>query len=160
MEILLSFSGVGPKVASCVSAFCLARPSLAIDTHVNRLTIALGWVPPKSTREQTYYHLNVRVQEELRYPLHVLLIQHGKRCSNCRAKGGGGGAKKPKEETPSGDEAEEEEKKKFSNKECPLKANGLLSRRDLKLLPEGVEIEDYVKGEQEDDKGKVKKEEA
>jgi len=36
MEVLLSFNGVGPKVASCVLAFCLGRESLAVDTHVFR----------------------------------------------------------------------------------------------------------------------------
>lgn len=148
LEVLLSFQGVGPKVASCVLAFCLGRPSLAVDTHVHRLAQRLGWVPQGASREATYYHLNARLKAEgeqaeagaskdarkvkaegleqagmnlgeaLMYPLHVLLIQHGKRCPTCQAKGsggggGGGGAKK-----------------------CPLKEAGLLGRKSIKLLPE------------------------
>lgn len=146
LETLISFQGVGPKVASCVLAFCLGRPSMAVDTHVQRLSLSLGWVPPNSSREQTYYHLNERVPPELRYPLHVLLISHGKACSNCRAKGGGGGggskspAKKQVKKEESEDEREdnsdgEEAESKNQNRPCPLRENGLLGRK-FKLLPE------------------------
>lgn len=137
LETLISFSGVGPKVASCVLAFCLGRASMAVDTHVFRLCLNLGWVPPKANRDTTYYHLNVRVPDHLRYPLHVLLIQHGKVCPNCTAKGGGGAGKKAKkEEQSSGEEERDDDKEDIRNKPCPLKANGLLGRKNLKLLPE------------------------
>ena len=135
LETLLSFSGVGPKVASCVLAFCLGRAAMAVDTHVFRLSLALGWVPPKANRDTTYYHLNVKVPDHLRYPLHVLLIKHGKTCPNCKAKGGGGGASKAKKESGSSGEEEDD----VSTKPCPLKANGLLGRKNLKLLPEEEE---------------------
>ncbi|PWN19992.1 DNA glycosylase [Microstroma glucosiphilum] len=145
-EILLSFSGVGPKVQSCVQAFCLGRASFAVDTHVQRLSIALGWVPAKSSREQTYYHLNQRVQDELMYPLHVLLIKHGKVCSNCKAKGGrlGKDAKWESDESDADGAKEEEDEKKVDAKArgCPLKEAGLLGRRNLKLLPEEGETEE------------------
>jgi endonuclease III len=178
-EILLSFSGVGPKVQSCVqgtwlsplvesseryrrltrlciscphSAFCLGRASFAVDTHVQRLSIALGWVPAKSSREQTYYHLNQRVQDELMYPLHVLLIKHGKVCSNCKAKGGGLGknAKWESDESDVDETKEEADEKKVDAKAkgCPLKEAGLLGRRNLKLLPEEGETDEVVKKEE------------
>ncbi|PWN26843.1 DNA glycosylase, partial [Jaminaea rosea] len=83
LETLLSFKGCGPKVASCVALFCLGRPEMAVDAHIFRLSKALGWVPPNASRETTYYHLNERIPRHLRYPLHVLLIQHGKACPNC-----------------------------------------------------------------------------
>lgn len=89
---MLTYPGIGPKTASCVALFCLQRPSFAVDTHVFRLCQYLGWVPtttkkgqPKVNRETTYSHCDVRIPDELKYPLHQLLIKHGKVCPRCRA---------------------------------------------------------------------------
>lgn len=89
---MLSFPGIGPKTASCVALFCLQRPSFAVDTHVFRLCQYLGWVPkstkkgqPKVDRNTTYSHCDVRIPDEYKYPLHYLLIKHGKTCPRCRA---------------------------------------------------------------------------
>jgi endonuclease III len=98
---LMSYPGIGPKTASCVLLFCLQRPSFAVDTHVFRLCKWLGWVPPAGdpaglapkakgpfagpTRNSTYAHCEVRVPNDLKYPLHQLLIRHGKSCPRCRA---------------------------------------------------------------------------
>ncbi|KAK8141397.1 hypothetical protein G3M48_000122, partial [Beauveria asiatica] len=86
VEELLAFPGVGPKTASCVLLFCLQRPSFAVDTHVYRLAGVLGWRPREATREQAQAHLDAKVPDELKYPLHVLLIAHGRTCSACSAK--------------------------------------------------------------------------
>lgn len=101
---LLGYPGVGPKTASCVLLFCMQRPSFAVDTHVFRLTQWLGWVPTDAqakammkrgesksaqvTRNSTYAHLDVKIPDELKYPLHYLLIKHGKHCGWCSAKAG------------------------------------------------------------------------
>ncbi|KAK4508304.1 hypothetical protein PRZ48_002042 [Zasmidium cellare] len=89
---MLTFPGIGPKTASCVALFCLQRPSFAVDTHVFRLCQYLGWVPKttkkgqaKVNRETTYSHCDVRIPDEFKYPLHQLLIKHGKVCPRCRA---------------------------------------------------------------------------
>jgi endonuclease III len=89
---MLTYPGIGPKTASCVALFCLQRPSFAVDTHVFRLCQYLGWVPkttkkgqPKVDRNTTYSHCDVRIPDELKYPLHQLLIKHGKACPRCRA---------------------------------------------------------------------------
>jgi hypothetical protein len=98
---LTSYPGIGPKTASCVLLFCLQRPSFAVDTHVFRLCQWLNWVPPPGderglapgakgpfkgpTRNSTYAHCEVRVPDHLKYPLHQLLIKHGKSCPRCRA---------------------------------------------------------------------------
>ncbi|KZM18857.1 catalytic [Ascochyta rabiei] len=98
---LTSYPGIGPKTASCVLLFCLQRPSFAVDTHVFRLCKWLNWVPPPGderglapgakgtfagpTRNSTYAHCEVRVPDHLKYPLHQLLIKHGKSCPRCRA---------------------------------------------------------------------------
>ncbi|OJD35264.1 uncharacterized protein BKCO1_1800014 [Diplodia corticola] len=88
MTHLLRYPGIGVKTASCVLLFCFQRPSFAVDTHVFRLAKWLQWVPPdvkNVTRDSTYAHLDVRIPDELKYPLHALLIRHGKSCPRCRA---------------------------------------------------------------------------
>jgi endonuclease III len=89
---MVQFPGIGPKTASCVLLFCLQRPSFAVDTHVFRLCQYLGWVPkevkkgqPPVGRETTFAHCEARVPDDLKYPLHQLLIKHGKECPRCRA---------------------------------------------------------------------------
>ncbi|KAJ3507093.1 hypothetical protein NLJ89_g6498 [Agrocybe chaxingu] len=84
MKELLAYDGVGPKTASCVLLFCLGRDSFAVDTHVFRLSKILGWVPPKADRILTQAHLDLRVPGELKYGLHVLMIQHGRACKGCK----------------------------------------------------------------------------
>ncbi|KAF2966020.1 hypothetical protein GQX73_g7566 [Xylaria multiplex] len=87
MRELISFKGVGPKTASCVLLFCLCRPSFAVDTHVHRITGLLGWRPAAATRDQTHAHLDARIPDEDKYGLHVLFVQHGRECEECRAGG-------------------------------------------------------------------------
>ncbi|MCJ1364561.1 hypothetical protein MMC16_003673 [Acarospora aff. strigata] len=92
LNTLIKYPGIGPKTASCVLLFCMQRPSFAVDTHVFRLCKWLNWVPPdKATRNTTYSHCEVRVPDSLKYPLHQLLIRHGKTCPRCRAATGEGG---------------------------------------------------------------------
>ena len=88
---LLQYPGIGVKTAACVLLFCMQHPSFAVDTHVFRLAKWLGWVPPDATRDTTFAHCDVRVPDELKYPLHQLLIVHGKSCGRCKAFGGEGG---------------------------------------------------------------------
>lgn len=87
MAELLSFDGVGPKTASCVLLFSLGKEDFAVDTHVHRITGLIGWHPAKSSREQTYHHLNKKIPDEHKYALHVLFVSHGKRCDECKAGG-------------------------------------------------------------------------
>ncbi|MCJ1298983.1 hypothetical protein MMC08_001774 [Hypocenomyce scalaris] len=91
LNTLIKYPGIGPKTASCVLLFCMQRPSFAVDTHVFRLCKWLHWVPPtKATRNSTYSHCEVRIPDELKYPLHQLFIRHGKTCPRCRAATGEG----------------------------------------------------------------------
>ncbi|CAH0038064.1 unnamed protein product [Clonostachys rhizophaga] len=87
MRELLSFKGIGPKTASCVLLFCLRRESFAVDTHVHRITGLLGWRPEGAGREEAHAHLDARIPDGDKYPLHVLLIAHGKKCEECKAGG-------------------------------------------------------------------------
>lgn len=92
--ILVQFSGVGPKTASCVLLFALHRDDFAVDTHVLRICKQVGWIPTRASREQAYLHLDRRVPAALKYSLHVLLVHHGKCCPECAA---GGRAQRPSE---------------------------------------------------------------
>lgn len=87
MKELIAYDGVGPKTASCVLLFCLGRDSFAVDTHIFRLSKVLGWVPAKANRILTQAHLDLRVPNELKYGLHLLMIQHGRVCKGCKKPG-------------------------------------------------------------------------
>ncbi|KAJ6134090.1 hypothetical protein N7523_000412 [Penicillium sp. IBT 18751x] len=82
---LVKYHGIGPKTAACVCLFCLQRPCFAVDTHIFRLTKWLGWIPPNANEVTAFSHLEVRIPNHLKYPLHKLLITHGKTCPRCRA---------------------------------------------------------------------------
>ncbi|MCJ1427918.1 hypothetical protein MMC29_005824 [Sticta canariensis] len=86
MHALVKYPGIGVKTASCVMLFCMRRPSFAVDTHVFRLLKWLKWVPPGVKNEiAAFKHIEVRVPNELKYPLHQLFIKHGKTCGRCKA---------------------------------------------------------------------------
>lgn len=94
LNTFIKYPGIGVKTASCVALFCMQRPSFAVDTHVFRLCQYLGWVPPdnslgprqkKPDRNSTFSHCEVRIPDHLKYGLHQLFLNHGKKCPRCRA---------------------------------------------------------------------------
>lgn len=98
-EQLMRFPGVGVKVAACVLLFNLHRPVFAVDTHIFRLSKWLGWVPPEKSNEITAFrHLQARIPDPLKYPLHLLLVTHGRRCTRCKAIMSNGKGKSGKED--------------------------------------------------------------
>jgi len=62
-----------------------------VDTHVHRVAIRLGLVPPRSDAVATQAAFQDSVSDEEMYPLHMNLIRHGRevctaqrpRCSEC-----------------------------------------------------------------------------
>ncbi|KAL2614213.1 hypothetical protein R1flu_025905 [Riccia fluitans] len=80
---LSRFKGVGPKTVACVLMFHLQREEFPVDTHVFRISKALGWVPANADREKTYLHLNQRIPDHLKFDIHCLFVTHGKKCPNC-----------------------------------------------------------------------------
>lgn len=82
-DYLLSLHGVGPKTAACVLAFSMGRAAFPIDTHVHRILRRLGWIDEKASAEVAHQVVTPVVPPEIRYPLHVALIGHGRRI--CRA---------------------------------------------------------------------------
>jgi endonuclease-3 len=80
---LVQMKGVGPKTAACVLMFALGRPALPVDTHVHRVGQRLGLVPENATADKAHDILESALDPDLVYPLHILLIKHGRRL--CRA---------------------------------------------------------------------------
>lgn len=83
--------GVGPKTAAVVMAFSLGRDTIPVDTHVHRVSKRLGLVPDRSSAVRAQALLEESVPQRLKTPLHVGLIEHGRRvckaqrplCSEC-----------------------------------------------------------------------------
>jgi endonuclease III len=82
---LTSMSGIGPKTAACVLLFSLGRPAMPVDTHVHRVSLRLGLVPPKTTPERTQTALETLLGDDADrvYAVHVEMISHGRQI--CRA---------------------------------------------------------------------------
>jgi endonuclease-3 len=79
--------GVGPKTVACVLLFSLDMPALPVDTHVHRVSLRLGLVPPKSSAEKTQEVLEASLPEQDYYPFHLNMIQHGRTlCTPARLK--------------------------------------------------------------------------
>ena len=53
VELLTRLPGVGRKTAACVLLFGSHVPALPVDTHVHRVALRLGLVPPRTSPEAT-----------------------------------------------------------------------------------------------------------
>ena len=75
---LVALPGVGPKTAACVLLFSLDRPFFPVDTHVHRLAIRLGLVPPRATAIAAQALMQQAIAPADVYPAHLNLIRHGR----------------------------------------------------------------------------------
>ncbi|MFB3897134.1 MAG: endonuclease III [bacterium] len=82
-EILVSLDGVGPKTAACVLLFSLQRPVFPVDTHIFRVSKRLGLIPLSADADAAHQILQDLVPDNLMYPFHINLIQHGRKV--CKA---------------------------------------------------------------------------
>jgi endonuclease-3 len=82
---LTDIKGVGPKTAGVVLNFHFGKPTMAVDTHVERVSKRFGLVPASASNQAAHDRLDEIVPDELIYPLHVLLIRHGR--DHCSARG-------------------------------------------------------------------------
>jgi endonuclease-3 len=83
-KILLSVPGVGPKTADIVLLFCAGKPTIPIDTHVNRVSKRLGLTQPKANYEEVRQALEVLYSPADYLPIHLLLISLGRKYCKAR----------------------------------------------------------------------------
>jgi len=87
---LCRFTGIGKKTAAIINLFDVGHPDMAVDTHVFRYALQLGWTPtdkerkahnkkkigkpwPVVTRDTVYEHLDSRFPDRLKYSMHLIL---------------------------------------------------------------------------------------
>ncbi len=80
----LRFPGVGPKTADVVLLFSGRKPTIPVDTHVNRVAKRLGLASANGGYEDIRESLQLIYDPKDYFAVHVLLISHGRRY--CRAK--------------------------------------------------------------------------
>jgi len=81
MEDLLKLEGVGRKCANVILAECFGVPSLAVDTHVTRISKRLGLAYQKDTPEVIERKLKKKFPEERWIKAHHQMIFFGRyRC--------------------------------------------------------------------------------
>lgn len=80
---LTDLPGIGRKTAAIVLLFGFGRPALPVDTHVHRVALRLGLLPPRTNVEKAHDLLEAALRPDEMYPFHVELIRHGR--DTCRA---------------------------------------------------------------------------
>lgn len=78
-EKLMRLPGVGPKTADIVLLFCAKKPTLPVDTHVNRVSKRLGLTPHEANYEGVRMALQRLYKPEDYFQAHMLLIALGRR---------------------------------------------------------------------------------
>lgn len=89
-EVLLSFSGVGPKCANLALGVACGEPWISVDIHVHRVTNRWGYVAA-STPERTLAQLETKLPPAYWVEINRLLVPFGKHictgslphCSTC-----------------------------------------------------------------------------
>jgi len=83
-KTLMRLPGVGPKTADVVLVFCAGKPTLPVDTHVNRVSKRLGLALPNADYEDVRETLQSLFSPEDYLPVHLLLISLGRRYCKAR----------------------------------------------------------------------------
>lgn len=78
VALLAALPGVGRKTAACVLLFGAHVPALPVDTHVHRVSLRLGLVPPRTSPEATSDALEAALDPRQYYAFHVNLIRLGR----------------------------------------------------------------------------------
>lgn len=78
LDFLTGLPGVGRKTAACVLLFGSGVPAIPVDTHVHRVSVRLGLVPPRTSPEVTSEALESYIDPRDDYAFHVNLIRLGR----------------------------------------------------------------------------------
>jgi endonuclease-3 len=84
MDFLLGLPGIGIKSASVLLLFYLGHPYFPVDTHVYRVGRRTGLIPSDLDMEGAHRYMNLLVPDEIKYPLHMALVAHGRRVCKAR----------------------------------------------------------------------------
>ena len=76
---LMELPGVGPKTADVVLLFAANRPTIPVDTHVNRVSKRLGLAPANGDYEAVRLSLQSVFKPEEYLAVHILLIALGRK---------------------------------------------------------------------------------
>jgi endonuclease-3 len=76
---LLALPGVGPKTADVVLLFTAGKPTIPVDTHVNRVSKRLGLAPASADYEGVRMELQSLFVSEDFLAVHLLLIALGRK---------------------------------------------------------------------------------
>lgn len=82
-KTLLQLPGVGPKTADVVLLFCSGKPTIPVDTHVNRVAKRLGLVSANRDYEIVRMTLQTLFKPKDYLTVHIMLILLGRKY--CRA---------------------------------------------------------------------------
>jgi endonuclease-3 len=78
VDLLTGLPGVGRKTAACVLLFGSHVPAIPVDTHVHRVSLRLGLVPPRTSPEATTDALEAGLDPHDYYAFHVNMIRLGR----------------------------------------------------------------------------------
>ncbi|MCD6446455.1 endonuclease III [Candidatus Bathyarchaeota archaeon] len=76
---ILSFPGVGPKTADVILLFCAQKPTIPVDTHVNRVSKRLGLAPKDGDYEAVRKSLQALYDSKDYLAVHILFIILGRK---------------------------------------------------------------------------------
>ena len=113
---LVSWPGIGPKIAGCIVSFTFNMPVYVVDTHNLRILKWLGLVPRGCTEIEAAQHVDSICPDELKSALHQALWHHGIRCYKCQG----------------GEHAPDENTQKWKDTVCPLEQLGIIRFRPWK----------------------------
>lgn len=82
---LTGLKGVGPKTAAIVLCFAFHRPAFPVDTHIHRVGMRIGFLPPKISADDAHPVMEALVPPEEYYPFHLQMIYHGRTICQARA---------------------------------------------------------------------------
>ena len=94
VDKLLTLPGVGRKTANVIASIIFNKPTMAVDTHVFRISERLGLTTHSKNPLQTELELTKYIPSELIPKAHHWLILHGRyicvarkpKCMECRLK--------------------------------------------------------------------------
>lgn len=83
-EYLMQFDGIGPKSAAVIVAFAFEKPAFPIDTHIFRVIKRIPLIPQNMSYEKAHGFMEEVVPDQLKIPLHVQIITHGRKICHAR----------------------------------------------------------------------------